>query len=240
MQGPIVDLVLLLLLILFFGLQQRRRPQVYFRFWFAGWVFVFLSYVAWALQGRVTSLLPLQNAVCFDFLLLGVLTFLMSLLTKEHGAKKVILCGLAVGAAAMVIVNTQQFIVIPPLELALGVLLAEMIAFSIGFMLVPKRWPRRRGGILTICVVYGSALTLYAWLTPATNLDHCVIVEVLLCAAVMYAGSAGRRGVSGWAGTFGFAAWAGFYLLKMHPGNPAWLTIGLSEFWNFPKYFVGF
>ena len=240
MQGPIVDLVLLLLLILFFGLQQRRRPQVYFRFWFAGWVFVFLSYVAWALQGRVTSLLPLQNAVCFDFLLLGVLTFLMSLLTKEHGAKKVILCGLAVGAAAMVIVNTQQFIVIPPLELALGVLLAEMIAFSIGFMLVPKRWPRRRGGILTICVVYGSALTLYAWLTPATNLDHCVIVEVLLCAAVMYAGSAGRRGVSGLAGTIGFAAWAGFYALNMRSDNPAWLTIGLSEFWNFPKYFVGF
>ena len=57
MQGPIVDLVLLLLLILFFGLQQRRRPQVYFRFWFAGWVFVFLSYVVWAMQGRLTKLL---------------------------------------------------------------------------------------------------------------------------------------------------------------------------------------
>ena len=50
MQGPIVDLVLLLLLILFFGLQQRRRPQIYFRFWFVGWIFVFLSFVVWALQ----------------------------------------------------------------------------------------------------------------------------------------------------------------------------------------------
>src|SRR6202789_1504685 len=103
MQGPIVDLVLLLLLILFFGLQQRRRPQVYFRFWFVGWIFVFLSYVAWFMQARETNFQPLQNAECFDFLLLGVLTFLMSLVTKEHGQKKVILCGLAMGAAAMVI-----------------------------------------------------------------------------------------------------------------------------------------
>jgi diguanylate cyclase (GGDEF)-like protein/PAS domain S-box-containing protein len=240
MQGPIVDLVLLLLLILFFGLQQRRRPQVYFRFWFAGWIFVFLSYVVWEMQGRLAMAEPLQNAVCFDFLWLGVMTFLMSLLAKEHGTKKVILCGLAIGAATILIVDTQQFIVIPSEVLAIGVLAAEGIAFSIAFILVPKRWPRRRAGILTICVVYGSALTVYAWLTPASNLDHCAVVQVLLCAAVMYAGSAGRRGVSGWAGTVGFAAWAGFYLLKMHPGNPAWLTIGLSEFWNFPKYFVGF
>ncbi len=240
MQGPIVDLVLLLLLILFFGLQQRRRPQVYFRFWFAGWIFVFLSYVVWALQGKLTNLLALQNAVCFDFLLLGVMTFLMSLLTKEHGTRKVILCGLAMAGSAMVIVDTQQFLAIPPEVLAIGVLLAEGIAFSIAWILIPREWPRRRSVVLTICVVYGTALTAYALLTPATNLDHCAIVEVLMCAAVMYAGSAGRRGVSGWAGTFGFAAWAGFYLLKMHPGNPTWLTIGLSEFWNFPKYFVGF
>src|ERR1700733_9048282 len=191
MQGPIVDLVLLLLLILFFGLQQRRRPQVYFRFWFAGWIFVFLSYVVWEMQGRLAMAEPLQNAVCFDFLWLGVMTFLMSLVAKEHGTKKVILCGLAIGAATMLIVDTQQFIVIPSEVLAIGVLLAEGIAFSIAFMLVPRRWPRRRAGILTICVVYGSALTVYAWLTPASNLDHCAVVQVLLCAAVMYAGSAG-------------------------------------------------
>jgi diguanylate cyclase (GGDEF)-like protein/PAS domain S-box-containing protein len=240
MQGPIVDLVLLLLLILFFGLQQRRRPQVYFRFWFVGWIFVFLSYVAWFIQARETNFQPLQNAECFDFLLLGVLTFLMSLLAKEHGTRKIILCGLALAAASMVIVDTREFMAIPPLVLASGVLLAEVIGFSIAFMLIPKRWPRRRYGVLAICVVYGSALTAYALLTPATNLDQCVVVEVLLCAAVMYAGSAGRRGVSGWAGTVGFAAWAGFYLLKMHPGNPTWLKIGLAEFWNFPKYFVGF
>jgi diguanylate cyclase (GGDEF)-like protein/PAS domain S-box-containing protein len=240
MQGPVVDLVLLLLLILFFGLQQRRRPQVYFRFWFVGWIFIFLSFVGWAVQGTLARGLPLQNAVCFDFLLLGVLTFLMSLLATEHGTRRVVLCGLAMGAAAMLIVDTREFLAIPRLTLAVGVLLAEGAAFTVAYRLLPQRWRRRRALILAICVVYGTALTAYVLLTPAMNLDNAVLVEVLLCSAVLYAGSAGRRGVSGWAGTVGFAAWAGFYLLRMRANNPAWLQMGLSEFWNFPKYFVGF
>jgi hypothetical protein len=45
MKGPAVELVLLLLLVLFFGIQQRSRPQRYFRFWFVGWLLVLLSYV---------------------------------------------------------------------------------------------------------------------------------------------------------------------------------------------------
>src|ERR1700689_2707973 len=105
MQGPVVDLVLLMLLILFFGLQQRRRPQIHFRFWFAGWIFVFLSYVVWTVHGSLSTVLPLQNVVCFDFLLLGVLTFLMSLVAKEHSTRKVLLYGLAMGGAGMGIVT---------------------------------------------------------------------------------------------------------------------------------------
>jgi diguanylate cyclase (GGDEF)-like protein/PAS domain S-box-containing protein len=240
MQGPVVDLVLLMLLILFFGSQQRRRPQIYFRFWFAGWIFVFLSYVVWAVHGWTSRWMPLQNAVCFDFLMLGVLSFLMSLLVKEHGTRKVVLCGLAMGAAAMVIVDTQEFLAIPQWMLGGAVLLAETVGFSVAYLLLPRRWPRRRALILTICAVYGTALVSYVLLTPASSLDDAAVAQVLLCAAVLYAGSAGRRGVSGWAGTFGFFAWTGFYLLRMSADHPAWLQTALAEFWNFPKYFVGF
>jgi diguanylate cyclase (GGDEF)-like protein/PAS domain S-box-containing protein len=240
MQGPVVDLVLLMLLTLFFGLQQRRRPQIYFRFWFAGWIFVFLSYVVWAVQGVPATLVRLQNAVCFDFLLMGVLTFLMSMVAKDQSLRKIVLCGVAIGGVAMIMVDTQEFLVIPRLLLAAEVLLAGGLGFSIGYALLPRRWPRRRGMILAICVVSCAALTSYVLLTPATNLDSAVVVEVLLCAAVLYAGSAARRGVSGWAGTFGFAAWAAFYLVNMRPDNPAWMQKVLYEFWNFPKYFVGF
>lgn len=240
MQGPVVDLVLLLLLILYFGLQQWRRPQVYFRFWFSGWIFVFLSYVVWAVRTVPAPMVRLQNAVCFDFLLLGVLAFVMSLVAKEHGLRRVVVSGLALAAAAMVIVDTQEFIVIPRLVLAVSVFAAEGVAFAAAHTLLPRRWARRRVLILTICVVYGTALVAYVLLTPAANLDSVAVVQMLVCAAVLYAGSAGRRGVSGWAGTFGFATWAFFYLLNIQSNNPVWLQKGLYDFWNFPKYFVGF
>ena len=240
MQGPIVDLVLLILLILFFGVQQRRRPQIYFRFWFVGWIFVFMSYVVWAVQGAPPSLVHLQNAVCFDFLLLGVLTFTLSLLATEHSLRKIVLSGLAIAAAAMILVDTQEFVVVPRLLLAAGVFIAEGVAFYVAYELGPTRWPRRRALVLTICVLYGTALAAYVLLTPATNLDSAVVVEVLLCAAVLYADLSDGRGLSGWTGTLGFGAWAAFYLLNMQTGHPAWLQKTLYDFWNFPKYFVGF
>ncbi len=240
MQGPVVDLVLLMLLVLFFGLQQRRRPQVYFRFWFAGWILVFFSYVVWAVQDVPEALVRVQNAVCFDFLLLGVLTFIVSLVASEQGLRRIILSGLAIAGSVMIIVDAQEFLAIPRLLLVVGVLVCQGIAFYTAYTLLPERWPRRRGMILTICVVYGAALLAYVLTTSATHLDSVVVVEVLLCAAVLYSGSPRRRNISGWAGTVGFAAWAGFELLAIHAGNPAWLDKALYEFWNFPKYFVGF
>lgn len=240
MQGPIVDLVLLILLILFFGVQQRRRPQIYFRFWFVGWIFVFMSYVVWAVQGAPAPLIHLQNAVCFDFLLLGVLTFTLSLLTTEHSLRKIVLSGVAIAAVALILVDTHELIAVPRLVLLAEVFIAEGVAFYVAYDLGPRRWPRRRGLVLTICAVYGMALMAYVLLTPAMNLDSAVVVQVLLCAAVLYADLSSGRGLSGWAGTLGFGAWAAFYLLKVQTGNPAWLQNVLYEFWNFPKYFVGF
>jgi diguanylate cyclase (GGDEF)-like protein/PAS domain S-box-containing protein len=240
MQGPIVDLVLLMLLILFFGLQQWRRPQIYFRFWFVGWIFVFLSYAVWAIGTGAEMVGRAQSVVCYDFLLLGVLCFVMSLVAKEHSLRRIVLSGLALAAAGMVVVNTQEFVVVPKLALALGVILTEGVAYSIAYTLVPEWWPRRRGLVLTVCVGYGLGLLAYVLLTPATNLDSVTVVEVLVCAAVLYPGSSSKRGVSGWAGTMGFVAWAAFYLLKIWPHTSAEFQRVLFEFWNFPRYFVGF
>jgi diguanylate cyclase (GGDEF)-like protein/PAS domain S-box-containing protein len=240
MQGQAVDLVLLLLLILFFGIQQRSRPQIYYRFWFVGWIFVFLGYAVWAVREVQPDLVHLQDAACFDFLLLGVLTFLTSLVAKAHQLQKAVLAGVAIGAANVLVINMQQFGSIPRVLLVLMTLLWQGQGFYLAYVLLPRRWPRRRALILTICVVYGTALVAYAGWTSASNLDNGAVVELLLCTAVLYGGSVGRRSPAGWVGTLGFTAWAAFYLINTQVGDSSEAQKLLYEFWNFPKYFVGF
>ena len=82
MQGSIVDLVLLALLIVFFGLQQRGRPQLLFRFWFTGWVLVFLSVLLWNFRVLSPHLVWLQEQVRLDSLLLGGMAFVLSFLAR--------------------------------------------------------------------------------------------------------------------------------------------------------------
>lgn len=241
MQGPVVDVVLMLLLILFFGIQQRTRPQIRFRFWFVGWILVFLGYAVWAVEGVPPRLVPLQNAICFDFMLLGTLTFLMSLLATEQRLRKMMQVGVAtIGIVNVLIIDAQQFVTVPKAVLVLAILLCQGDGFYIAYRLLPREWARTRWLILANCVLYGIVLLGYVLFTSGKNLDNWAIVEVLLCAAVMYAGSTGGKGVAGCVGTVGFAAWAAFYLASMLLTDSPSAQKFLDEFWNFPKYFVGF
>jgi diguanylate cyclase (GGDEF)-like protein/PAS domain S-box-containing protein len=240
MQGPIVDVVLLLLLILFFGVQQRTRPQIHFRFWFVGWIFVFCGYAVWAVGTVPPHWVPVQNAACFDFMLLGALTFLLSLVAMGERLRKVVQVGAAIGIVNVLIIDAQGFVTVPKMVLVLSVLLWQADGFYIAYKLLPREWTRTRWLILAICVLYGIAMLAYVLFTSSKDLDNWVMVEVLLCAAVMYAGSKGGKGVAGYVGTVGFAAWATFYMVSTLLADSSKAQTVLNEFWNFPKYFVGF
>lgn len=241
MQGPISDLVLLTLLVLFFGLQQWRRPQADFLFWFAGWIFILLGYLVWALDEAHASASSLQNAVCFDFVLMGVLAFVLSVTAKEYGVRLAVLSGLAVGPLAMAMVNVQDFMAVPRAALGLWVVLGQGVVLVLTYRLLAQRTPRCRMLTLGLGAAYGLGLLAYVLLTPATYLDNAVMMEALLCAAAVF-GSAQRKdghSVLEWTTRLGFVAWAVFYLLSVVPEVPGWLQHGLNDFWNFPKYFVG-
>ena len=249
MQGTNVDLVMLALLILFFGLQQRSHPKTYFRFWFIGWILVFLGYGVWAAGVAHSPLLVnLQAAACFDFVLLGILTFMMSLLPTGPLLRKMLLAGSVIGLPSVVVIDLTELHNVPKLLLGFVVVLWHLQSFCIAYLVLPRDWIRRRAMILGICAVYGSGLLVYALTTRADNLDAGAVVEVLLCTAALYAGSAvrenaagllGRRSVVGWMGTLGFGLWAIFYLVNLWVLNQP-LEKLLYDFWNFPKYFVGF
>jgi diguanylate cyclase (GGDEF)-like protein/PAS domain S-box-containing protein len=241
MQGPVSDLVLLTLLVLFFGLQQWRRPQADFRFWFAGWIFILVGYFLWAVGEAHAPLPRLENALCFDFTMLGIIAFVFSAVAKDYGVRRALFAGLAVTPATMAMVDIQDFLPVPRVELAVGLLLGECVVLAVTYHLQRQRPLRKM--ILTFAVgaVYGSGLAVYALLTPADNLANAVMVQALLTAAVLFAGTKQKSGrsVLQWSTTFGFLAWAAFYLLRAFPASPAWLQNVLDEFWNFPKYFVG-
>lgn len=82
MQGSWINLVLLGLLITFFGVQQRNRPQLYFRFWFVGWLLIFFSFVS----NELTFSNPkasLINELCrLDTVFLGGAAFVISFVVK--------------------------------------------------------------------------------------------------------------------------------------------------------------
>jgi diguanylate cyclase (GGDEF)-like protein/PAS domain S-box-containing protein len=182
----------------------------------------------------------LRDAACFDFILLGVLTFLMSQVAKEQRLRKVVLVGAAIGVVNVLIINVQEFVSLPRVLLVLMVLLWQGDSFYIAHVLLPGTWRRRRALIFTICMVFGAALLSYVWMTPATNLDNFAVTEVLLCAAVLYADTVGIRSFARYVGVVGFVLWAAFYFVNIPLIDRSQAQKVLYEFRNFPKYFVAF
>jgi diguanylate cyclase (GGDEF)-like protein/PAS domain S-box-containing protein len=239
MQGPVVDAVLLLLLILFFGLQQRNRPQSYFRFWFVGWILVFASYAVWDIRVASPLWSKVQDAGDFDFVLAGCTMFLMSMVSEQPAFLENALLFSAVSLVNVLIIDTREFTTVPKLVLMLAIVSWQICGFICARAVIPKTWRRARLLVLTICVVYGVAIVTYLATTSGKDLDNWAVVQLLLVTAVLYGGMSRGRSIAGSLGVVGFASWAVFYFVNMLRPEPSPMQTLMYDFWNFPKYFVG-
>jgi diguanylate cyclase (GGDEF)-like protein/PAS domain S-box-containing protein len=240
MQGSFVDIVPLVLLVIFFGLQQRNQKQLYYRFWFAGWIFLLLSFLLWELQGRGYASGSLVEAMRVDFVLLGALTFLMSFLTRQENLPRVALIGLAVGIPNIVVMNLQHQHDVPKVLLVVLVLAWETYGLYAARVLLPRDWRYRRTLVFGICVLSCVVMILDIGLTARHDLFNWAMAEIFLCTMVLYGVDHQRRTLAGFMGTLGYLSWSMFYLLTMWLDNrPAALHL-MYEYWNFPKYFVAF
>jgi len=238
MQGPLVDIVRIGLLVLFLGAQQRSRPHRYLRFWLVGWVSVFFSYVVWSMPGVAPRWIEVQDALGFDFMLLGVLIFMLSLLTELEGSRRMLQVGVVLGGASVLLINVKDFVGVPRLLLVAMILVWQGDGLYIAHTMLRGNLKRTRRIIYSICVFYGFAMVVYVMKTPAKNLDSWAVAEVLLCAAVLYWEWGDRRSVARWVGTIGFVTWAGFYFADIVLVHPTPALRLLDEFWSFPKYSV--
>jgi len=243
-QGPIVDVLSLMLLILFFGLQQRSRPQLYFRFWFVGWLLVLMSYLVWEVKLHRPDLVNLQDAARMDLMVLGLLAFALSFRVTEERVKRTLEFGALIAIPAAVGIDLQFIGGIAAKPLA-AILIALVIAGHAGGALtihfeLPRHWRWRRGLTFALCTAFCAIMIVSVLKKWELSLGDAVEAELCLCAGVLYAGRHARRSMAGVVGTVGFLGWGLFYLMPAMLVHHPRLLHQLFEFWSTPKRFVGF
>jgi diguanylate cyclase (GGDEF)-like protein/PAS domain S-box-containing protein len=240
LQGPLVELVLLAFLVTFFGVQQRNRPQLYFRFWFAGWILVFVGFALWELH-LVTDRWPaLRHAAAVDLLYLGGLCFLLSPFARVTGKWKIVRYGLAIAVPACALLELAASANTPLWALRLTALLLEAALLFLFLNLLPSQRTIRRRSLVLLALISGSLI--WATLGDASTLypERWMLAQLLASVAILF-GSTGKRWSLEWfTGTLGFLVWAVGYPLApwlQHRG----IAVGLFfPMWNLPKYAAGF
>lgn len=245
MQGPVFDILLLLLMILFFGIHQRNRPQLYFRFWFIGWLLELCSFAVWEVPLTHGPAFLLQKSVRYDLVLCAGLAFAMSFLVTPERQRKTVLLAVTIAVPSCVGVDLQVFHPFSPRIIQTLIILLAALGHALAVVTthleLPRTWKLRRAAIFAFCVAAGSYIIVRVLLNPSWPVISTIQSEIFLVAAIYYATIFGLRSVDGLVGTLGFATWSIFYQLNdvLEVGNHEILR-NFYIFWNIPKYFVGF
>ena len=231
-----LDIILLSLVILFFGVQQRHRPEVIFKFWLAGWVLVLTRMLVGLRSFAIPAHPILREAICQDALYCGALCFVLSFLSEDNRRRKTLLCGVMVAVPACLAI--QLVIAGNPAPVALLFLLVtvQILAVAAAFILVPKR----RVWLLTLLSAM-AALTAVITLQLVSRglmkgVPSGLVAEALFGAGILFFFLPLRNNLGRWVGGIGFILWSTYHL-----------TFALSgaadrsyPMWGVPKYFVGF
>ena len=239
-EGPLVNVVLLGLLVVLFGIQQRSRPQLYFRYWLAGWILVFCSFLAWKVNFATPLYARIGHEAKLEFLLIGGLAFLLSFVVRADLGLRTALRGLMVAGPA----SALFFIADGPNPrpwLLCGLIVALHLGYlRLAALLVPRQWVRRRLGLGVVTLAFGSMMLAAVYIQRQHELEQWVLAQVFTSVAILYAGTGKKGSLDRIVGTMAFLAWGLLYpvaFLLQH--EPAILKL-LLELWDIPKYAVGF
>ena len=240
MDGPLVDIVLLGLLVIFFGIQQRSRPQLYFRYWFAGWIMVFLGFLAWEFKFIYPGRHILVQTLKLEFLLAGGQAFLLSFVVRPGRERRTVLPGLLVALPA-----SALFQAVDATEPSRWMLYALIFLLEVGYirmasLLLPKSWLYRRSALGLASLVFGFILFATASTKLLDSMDGWLLAQLFCSVAILYAATGPRRSLDRVVGTLGFAAWGMLYpLAHLLQHSPGVLHV-VYQLWDLPKYGVGF
>jgi diguanylate cyclase (GGDEF)-like protein/PAS domain S-box-containing protein len=243
LQNLIADTIPLALLVMFFGIQQRGRRQVYYRFWFVGWICVLLSYVFYGAESQGILLHGLVEVVRLDLLLLASLLFMTSFLSGFSNLRRVVLTGLPSGLLVVLMMNLQQMhCAVPRAAMVVAVLAWEGYGLYAAKMLLTGERRLRGRLIVGICVVFAVAMSVAVWRTAAPDLSQWAQAEIFLGAAILYGVAHRRNTPAGVLATAGFTMWAMIYAWSI---DAEYLHLSaqpslLHLYWMLPKYLIAF
>jgi diguanylate cyclase (GGDEF)-like protein/PAS domain S-box-containing protein len=237
MRGPLVDIVLLALVVAFFALEQRRRPEVYFRFWLAGWVLVLLSYGIWEFSPVGATALVVQECLRETTICLGAIAFLFSFLAGDREWRTPLRHA---AMAALPMCLGLDLLVAHAAPMWVSIAIAG-VGEAIGGILV-YRYLGRRGEWLFpllagLCPLFGAGIVVLLLTGHAEDVVNVALAQVFLSTGMLFARIRVKGGRA--LGAVGFLLWAIFYVLDMGV-MPQGLREAALSVWVVPKYLVGF
>ncbi len=238
MQLPIDDAVLLSLLVLFFAVQQRHRPESYFRFWLAGWALLLVSVMArmWMHYGVALKTL---ECVREDALVCGGVVFQFSSLVSGERRRAAIKTACAI--AVPVCLGLDLIVVgwTPTGVMALLVVVGQGTSLAYAYWSCRGRAWWLMATITSLSLGHGALMMDIVVKGRLANAEHLVLSQLFLTAGFLLLGK--RKANPGcWVGALGFFGWGLFHLLVCD-FFPARLQMEpLFNLWMIPKYLVAF
>ncbi len=240
MDGPLFDIVLLGLLVIFFGIQQRTRPQLYFRYWFAGWIMVFVSFLAWEIKFIFPASNALAHTLKLDCLFCAGVVFLLSFVVRLGDRRRALLSGFAVALPAILLVQLLNLSQPGSSLLCLLTLSVEAGYAVLIWMMLPKNWVRRRIALGGTALVFGIPMFVAAYSHAAQGIEYWLIAQLFCSVAILYAAAGSHRSADRVVGTIGFALWGLFYPMALYFRHDTIAFQLLLQLWDIPTYGVGF
>ena len=238
MRGTVVDLVLLMLVVTFFGVQQRRRTEAYFRFWVAGWVLVLASMLVWEFYPHGIQALVIQEAARQTLLACGGLAFVFSFVAKQRkgrmSALQLMLVAVPLCLGVDLIVTEAR---------GRGVLIALVVIGEVATMVLSWISTRENRGwllwvMLGLCPVFGAWMIAVVATGHADVMMQIALGQIFIVSGLLF-GSMKREG-GRTIGTVGFLLWGASYLIA----GPLFLSeavvTAVYAVWSIPKYLVAF
>lgn len=239
MRSPLIDLVLLALLVLFFGIQQRNRPESFFRIWLTGWLFVLASVAVWEWQGIHPYHASLFECLRLDSLVIGSVCFSFSFVSMRRHDPRIVRFGILISVWAALAIDMATLGYIRPAALLVPIVCGNVSGLFTIISLIPANERKLRLGLLVACTLFG-AMTAFAVLRGhAGALTGLVLAEIFLCAGLLFATLPGKDRFGRFLGTVGFVSWSLGYLLAALPQSAKVMPFAY-EVWNIPKHLVGF